>query len=211
MKILVTGLVFQFQQCQEYSTNGWKSCTLDSNPASDGQTKKLLRLILGVNLADAWYGFALWPPGLHPGLPTTHGFLPSVSSLQCLGVSCTIPRLLTLFLMVEQPLLHPNYTTIQHTQLFPPPILLHSSLWLLRRSTMEHKSLHLSQHCVFVGPSLDLLGCLRQHTVQIFHEQEITRDWNDCRSLRKWQTAQSWKQAGLEANKMHSLVSKPPA
>ena len=75
---------------------------------------------------------------------------------------------------------------------------------------MEHKSLHLSQHCVFVGPSLDLLGCLRQHTVQIFHEQEITRDWNNCRSLRKWQMTQSWKQAGLEANKMHSLVSRPP-
>ena len=78
---------------------------------------------------------------------------------------------------------------------------------------MKHKSLHLSQHCVFVGPSLDLLGCLRQYSVQILHEQEeVTEDWNNCRSLRKWQTAYSWQQAGLEvytANKMHSLVPRP--
>ena len=49
--------------------------------------------------------------------------------LQCLGVhvSRTVPGLLVLFLVVEQPLLHPKHTTIQHTQLFPPPILLHSS------------------------------------------------------------------------------------
>ena len=43
MKNLVTGLVSQFQQCQEYSTCGWKSCTLDSNPASGDQTNKLFR------------------------------------------------------------------------------------------------------------------------------------------------------------------------
>ena len=48
----------------------------------------------------------------------------SFSSLQCLGVS-------------------------QHTQLFPPPILLHSSLWLLRRITMEHKSVLLEPALCF--------------------------------------------------------------
>ena len=84
----------------------------------------------------------------------------------------------------------PKYTNILHTQLLPPPILLHSFLWLLRKPTMEHKSSHLSQHCVFVGPSLDLVGCLRRYSVQILHEQEeVTRNWNDCRSLRKWQMA----------------------
>ena len=66
------------------------------------------RLILGVNLTDAWYRFALWLPGLRPGSPTTHSFLPSFSSLECLGVSRTVPRLLALFLMVVQPLLHPK-------------------------------------------------------------------------------------------------------
>ena len=47
-------------------------------------------------------------------------------------------------------------------------------------------------HCVFVCPSLDVVGCLRRFSVQILHEQEeVTKDWNDCRSLRKWQMAYS--------------------
>ena len=145
------------------------------------------RLILRVDLTDT---SALRLPGLHPGSPTTHSFLPSFSSLQCLGVPHTVPGLLALFLVVEQPLLHPKvhnhpaHSTLASSNsaaLLP---------WLLRRPTMEHKSLHLSQHCVFVGPRLDLLGYLRRYSVQILHEQEeVTRDWNDCRSLRKWQTA----------------------
>ena len=69
-----------------------------------------MRLFLGVNLTDTWCRFALRLPGLHRGLPTTHGFLPSFSSLQCLGVhvSHTVPEIFALFLVVEQPLLHPN-------------------------------------------------------------------------------------------------------
>ena len=42
-------------------------------------------------------------------------------------------------------------------------------------------------------PSLDLLDCLRRYNVQILQEQE--GDWNNLRSLRKWQTAWSWNQA----------------
>ena len=86
-----------------------------------------MRLILGVDLTDTWYRFALWLPGLHPGSPTTHSFLLSFSYLQCLSVhvSRAVPEF---FLVVEQPLLHPKYTTIQHTQLFPPQILLHAFL-----------------------------------------------------------------------------------
>ena len=34
----------------------------------------------------------------------------------------------------------PKYTTIQHTRPLPPPTLLHSSLRLMRRPTMDHKS-----------------------------------------------------------------------
>ena len=61
---------------------------------------------------------------------------------------------------------------------------------LLPLPTMEHKFLHYTQHCVFVGPSLDLFGCLRWYSVQVLHEQEeVMRDWNECRSLRKWQAA----------------------
>ena len=84
----------------------------------------------------------------------------------------------------------PKYRTIQHTQLFPPPILLHSFLWLLRRPTIEHKFTWASTVSYIVSPSLDLLGCLRRYSVHILQEQEeVTRDWNDCRSLRKWQMA----------------------
>ena len=110
----------------------------------------------------------------------------------------------------------PKYTTIQHTQLFPPPTLLHSSLWLLKRPTVEHKLFHFSQYCVFVSPSLDLLGC---DAVSKYSRSK--RDWNNRGSLRKWQMAcivlepgcQIEKQSlGLElytANKMYSLASRP--
>ena len=43
----------------------------------------------------------------------------------------------------------PKYTTVQHTQLFPPPILMHSLLWLSRRITMEHKSVLLEPALCF--------------------------------------------------------------
>ena len=68
------------------------------------------RLILGIDLTDTWYRFVLWLPGLHPRSPTTHDFLPSFSSLQCLGahVTHTVPGLLALFLVAEQQLLHPK-------------------------------------------------------------------------------------------------------
>ena len=41
------------------------------------------RLILGVDLTDTWCRFALWLPGLHPGSPTTHSFLPSFAMPGC--------------------------------------------------------------------------------------------------------------------------------
>ena len=47
--------------------------------------------ILRVDLTDTWYRFTLSLPALHPGSPTMHGFLPSFSFLQCLGVMIRRP------------------------------------------------------------------------------------------------------------------------
>ena len=75
---------------------------------SDVQQCLGMRPILEADLIDTWYRFALRLPGLHPGLPTTHGLLPSFSSFQCLGLHVfhAVPWLLALFLLVEQPLMH---------------------------------------------------------------------------------------------------------
>ena len=83
-------------------------------------------------------------------MASTHSFLPSFSSLQCLGVSRAVPGLLALFLVVEQPLLHPKVHNYHPAHL---TISSSNSVALLplalEKQVMEHKFLHVSQHSVF--------------------------------------------------------------
>ena len=124
------------------------------------------RLILGVDLTDTWYRFTLWLPGLHPCSLLAKLFILAMPGCTCIScsswITCSLPSW-----RWNNHFHTPKYITIQHTQLLPPPIVLLSSF-----GTWEGQSLHLNQHCVFVGPSLDLLGCLRWYSVEIVHEHE---------------------------------------
>ena len=121
------------------------------------------RLILGVDLTDTWYRFTL-------------GFQ------VCIHVSRAVPGLLTLFLVVEQPLLHPKVNN--HPA--------HSTLASSNSAALLPLALKKANHGAQIfalEPALclccHLLGCLRRYCVHILHEQEVTRDRNDCRTLRK--------------------------
>ena len=46
-------------------------------------------------------------------------------------------------------------------------------LALEKANRMEHKSLNLSLHCVFVGPSPDLIGCLRWYSVHSISKRRL--------------------------------------
>ena len=136
-----------------------------------------MRLILGVNLTDGWYRFALCLlVSIQAGQPHTASWQ-AISSLQCLGVSRTVPRLLALLMMVEQPLLHPKVHNHPAHSTLPssnPAALLPLAL---EKANHGAQIFCLSQHCVFVSPSIDLLGCLRQYTLPILHEQEEITEW----------------------------------
>ena len=100
-----------------------------------------MRLIHGVDLTDTWYRFALGFQVCIQARP------PHTASCQAFHpCNALVYMYLTQFLdyslsswWSNNHLCIPKYTTIQHTQLLPPLILLHSSLWLLRRPTIDHK------------------------------------------------------------------------
>ena len=93
-----------------------------------------MRLIHGVDLTDTWYRFALGFQVCIQARP------PHTASCQAFHpCNALVYAYLTQFLdyslsswWSNNHLCIPKYTTIQHTQLLPPLILLHSSLWLLR-------------------------------------------------------------------------------
>ena len=74
------------------------------------------RLILGVDVTDTWYRFALWLPGLAAWMLAHHTRL--LAKLSSLHVSQAVPWLLALFLVAEQPPLcpkvhnHPAHSTL---------------------------------------------------------------------------------------------------
>ena len=150
-------------------------------------------LILGVNLTDTWYRFALRLQVCIQACP------PHTASCQAFHLcNAWVYMYLTQFLDYSlsswwwnNHSCTPMYTNILHTQLLPPPILLHSSHWLLRRPTMEHKSLHALELALCLCWSKSWSAWLSK-AIQCPNTPWARggyRDWNDCRSLRKWQTA----------------------